>query len=102
MTGKITDEKGAERNLLSVNQLRRLKKCNEDGLTECLMILGRMHPVIAYLPDISSYYGVEPTEYLEIPYRKDDKENEEIDFRMVILKRKDKRIERLLNSDILV
>lgn len=73
LLGDVTDEyTGRTRRLLSPNQLRHFQKCNEDGLTECLMLLGRMKPFVSYLPDISQYFGIEILNTLDISTRKDN------------------------------
>ncbi len=79
LTGTVKDEMGNVRNLIDANQLRRLKKYTEEGLTESLMLLGRMYPQVSYLRDISEYYGIESTECMDIPLR-ENIEVEDIDF----------------------
>ncbi len=97
LTGVVTDETGRKRNLISVNQLRHLKKQTEDGLTECLMILGRLNPTISYLKDISEYAGIEPIECLDIPLR-EEVEAKEIDFCSMVQNKRKKKVQKLLDE----
>lgn len=91
LCGEVTDEyTGLPRKLLSVNQLRHFEKCNEEGRTECLMLLSRMNPFVSYLPDISQYYGVEPLERLEIPEREEE-DIPELDFRSMVVKKNNEK-----------
>lgn len=92
LTGVVKDEMGRSSNLLSVNQLRHFQKCNDEGRTECLMLLGRLAPFVSYLPDISEYYGVDPIGALDIPERVDP-DVEEINFKGLVEKRRKKKIE---------
>ena len=95
LTGEIIDETGKKRNLLSVNQLRHFQKSNDEGRTECLMLLGRMNPFVTYLPDISEYYGVEPIEKLDIPVR-EDKEVDDIDFCSIVEEKKKRLLHKMI------
>lgn len=95
LTGTVTDETGKTRNLVSVNQLRHFKKTTEEGLTECLMILGRLHPTVCYLPDISEYYGVEPIDCLDIPIR-ENVDIQDIDFCGKVEKKKREKMQKEL------
>lgn len=98
LCGEVTDEHtGQTRNLLSVNQLRHFMKCNEDGLTECLMLLGRMNPFVSYLPDISKYYGIEPIDSLDIPVR-EDKVIDNINFTEIVENNKKERLQKMMDD----
>lgn len=97
LTGEVSDENGKTRNLLSVNQLRHLKKRTEEGLTECLMILGRLNPMVCYLRDISEYYGIEPIDSLDIPLR-EDVEVLDIDFCSIVEAKKRKKMEKKIDE----
>lgn len=93
LCGEVTDEyTGLTRKLLSVNQLRHFQKCNEEGKTECLMLLARMNPFITYLPDISEYYGIDSIDFLDIPIR-DEKEVGVINFGEIVMAGKKKKID---------
>lgn len=95
LCGEVIDEyTGLQSRLLSVNQLRHFEKSNDEGCTECLMLLGRMKPFVSYLPDISLYYGVEPLEMLDIPEREEENVPE-LDFCTVV---EQMRRERLLKK----
>ena len=89
---------GRSSNLLSVNQLRHFQKSNDEGCTECLMLLGRLSPFVTYLPDISAYYGVEPMDVLDIPERVDP-EVDDIDFKGLVEKRREERLEAMLEEN---
>ncbi|MCR4961634.1 MAG: type IV secretory system conjugative DNA transfer family protein [Lachnospiraceae bacterium] len=77
--------------LLSEKMLNQFKKINNEGLTECLMMLGRKRPFMAFLPDISRYYGIESIDHIDIPLR-EDRDIKEIDFAAVVnAKEKEKK-----------
>ena len=97
ITGELTDESGRTRNLMTANQLRHLKKTTEEGLTECLMLLGRLHPVVCYLLDITEYFGIEPIDSIDIQFR-DDEETPEIDFCSLVEANKKDKIQKLLDE----
>ncbi|MGN0438747.1 MAG: type IV secretory system conjugative DNA transfer family protein [Lachnospiraceae bacterium] len=97
LTGVVTDEAGRTRNLVSVNQLRHLKKRTEEGLTECLMILGRLNPIFCYLPDILDYYGIEPIDCLDIPVRQ-DVEVDDIDFCSMVENKKKAKLRKMMED----
>lgn len=98
LCGEVTDEyTGQTRHLLSVNQLRHFQKCNEEGLTECLMLLGRMNPFVSYLPDISQYYGIEPIDSLDIPIRADEVIND-INFTEIVEKNRKEKLQKTMNE----
>lgn len=94
LLGDVTDEyTGRTRRLLSPNQLRHFQKCDDEGLTECLLLLGRMNPFVSYLPDISQYSGIEIMKSFDIPTRVDD-ELKNINFKEAIDDKKREQLER--------
>ena len=99
ISGERTDEfTHLTTSLLSINQLKYFKKINKEGLTECLMLLGRKHPFIAYLPDISRYYGIERLDCIDIPKRKSAK-LKTIDFLSLVKEREKERVRKKLDSE---
>ena len=99
VSGETTDEfTHLKFPLLSVNQLKYFKKINKEGLTECLMLLGRKHPFIAYLPDISRYYGIEPLERIDIPLR-EEHEIKAIDFPSIVEAKEKEKVKKLLEKN---
>lgn len=98
LCGEVTDEyTGQTRKLLSINQLRHFQKNNEEGLTECLMLLGRMNPFVSYLPDIADYYGIEPIEELDIPAREEEK-IEKINFDEIVEAKRMKKLQEMIEK----
>lgn len=98
LCGDVIDEyTGQTRKLLSVSQLRHFEKRNEEGLTECLMILGRMKPFISYLPDISQYYGIAPLDSLNIAVR-EKKEIEELNFTGAVEHKRRQKMQRMVEE----
>ncbi len=94
VAGDVTDEyTGLMHPLLPVSQLKALKKINHEGMTECLMLLGRKKPFISYLPDISKYYGIRPLEEKIIPERA-ERLMHIIDFYSLAQTMEDSRLER--------
>ena len=99
LCGEVADEyTGQIRKLLSVSQLRHFQKLNEDGLTECLMLLGRMNPFVSYLPDISQYYGIEPLTQIDISYREKE-EIETIDFIGIVKRSKQEAMRQMIGNE---
>ena len=101
LLGDVTDEyTGRTRRLLSPNQLRHFQKCDDEGLTECLLLLGRMNPFVSYLPDISQYAGIEIVRELDISTRIDE-EPSNINFKEAIdRKKKEKLVREKLKKEI--
>jgi type IV secretion system protein VirD4 len=97
LTGIVTDEVGRSRPLISADELRYLKKYTNEGLTECLMLLGRMHPIICHLRDISEYYGIEPIEKLDIPFREDE-EVSDVDFCSIVKNEMKAHLQAIINN----
>ncbi len=98
LCGDVTDDYTEQvRKLLSVNQLRHFQKYNDDGRTECLMLLGRMKPFVTYLPDISEYYGIDPVECLDIAEREDE-EPEPINFKELVEELNREKFQRMLRE----
>lgn len=93
--GTTVDEYTNERRpLISVERLQHFDK--DSG--ECLMLLNRMAPFVAHLPDISDYEQVEPVEALGVK-RRERQEIAHLDFKALVEKERDKRYERKLELE---